>query len=230
MTVDLQVRESQAVAPRVPSATASVEAPVPVATETYVPRAPAGEAAAASPETSDRIAAVPRAPPAQPVGPAVPVTNESAANAGEQKQGGVRLALTDEVTVQVQLLSYEGGQLPNDTISVQGENYVYFQSPSLKRAAQPLTDAKPQYPAEKPLYLHGAVKLQLLIDEDGNLENTAVVCSNPTFEKSALASIEHMRFTPAQSLSGPVKSYMVVEFGYGRGYPCAPVPDLTPSK
>jgi TonB family protein len=128
------------------------------------------------------------------------------------------------------LLSYEADQNPSDTVLVQGKTYVYFKSPSLLRAAQPLDDTKPHYPARKPDYIHGAVQLRLLIDEAGKLERVVVLCSNPTFEKSALASIEHMRFTPAQSVSGPVPSYMVVEFGYGRGFPCTTVPDLSPSK
>ena len=220
-------------APRLPVATAPEEklAPVPVPDASFTPRAPAGESAVAyNPATSDPAAAVPRVPPAQPSGPALPANNESAANPGSQKQDGVRIALADEVAVRVQLLSFEAGQTPKDTITVQGKSYIYFKSPSLRRAAQPLDDVKPQYPAEKPGYLHGAVTLQLLIDEEGKLESVSVNCSNPTFEKSAIASIEHMRFSPAQTVSGPVKSYMVVEFGYGRGYPCASVIDLTPSK
>lgn len=195
-------------------------------------RAPATDAPAAiQPEPPKPTADNQRpAPPPQPAGAPVPPSQEATPNAASQPQGGVRLAALDEVSVRVQLLSYEGGQKPNDTVTVQGKNYTYFKSPTLRRAAQPLDDIKPHYPSQKPLYIHGAVMLQLLIDEAGKLEQANVICSNPDFEKSALASVEHLRFTPAMSVTGPVKSYMVVEFGYGRGYPCAPVPDLTPSK
>ena len=137
----------------------------------------------------------------------------------------MRLATADEVTVRVHLLSYEGNQKPKETEVIQGKTYTYFKAPGLLRTAQPQEDAKPHYPAEKPEYIHGAVMLKLLIDEQGAVEQVIVMCSNPKFEKSAISSIENMRFTPAQNSSGPVKSYMVVEFGYGRGYPCAPVPD-----
>jgi hypothetical protein len=34
-----------------------------------------------------------------------------------------------------------------------------------------------------------------------------------------------MKFVPAQSKNGPTKSYMWVELAYGRGFPCAAVPD-----
>lgn len=231
LTVNLPVRESPERALPLQVATAPAESPAPEPAPTYTPRAPAGETTAPSnPEPPNPTAALPRVPPSQPAGNPAAVTNETAANPGAQKQEGVRAALPEEVSVRVQLLTFEAGQTPKDTITVQGKTYVFFKSPSLRRPAQPLEDTRPQYPAEKPLYLHGAVVLQLLIDEEGKLENTAVVCSNPTFEKSAIASIEHMRFTPAQAVSGPVKSYMIVEFGYGRGFPCAPVPDLTPSK
>jgi TonB family protein len=73
-------------------------------------------------------------------------------------------------------------------------------------------------------YPHGAVMLLLFIDQEGKLENTSVVCANPAFEESALASIRDMRFSPAWDANGPVKSYMVVEFSYGTGAPCGPLP------
>ena len=169
------------------------------------------------------------------VPPQSPVTapksnNESAPNIANLPQTGVRLAVADEVGVRVHLLSYEGNQKPKDSEVIDGRTYIYFKAPGLKRTTQPREDARPHYPSEKPDYIHGAVILKLLIDEEGRLEQSIVVCSNPTFEKSAIASIENMRFTPAQNASGPVKSYMVVEFSYGRGFPCATVPDLSPSK
>lgn len=231
LTVDLAPRDTPSAAPRIPLATAPQEAPAPAVLEPAMTHAPVSDAPSAAPTTEAKpVEALKPDPPAQPAGKPVPPGPEATSNAASQPQGGVRIAVLDEVSVRVHLFSYEGGQKPNDTVLVQGKSYVYFKSPSLRRATQPLDDIKPHYPAQKPLYIHGGVKLQLLIDEEGKLEQAIVMCSNPDFEKSALASVEHLRFTPAQALTGPVKSYMVVEFGYGRGFPCAPVPDLTPSK
>lgn len=226
LTVDLPARNSPLTAPPFALATTPLEAPsvavtsapTQVAQIDVVPAAPNIEPA----ESNNVFRNV---PPPQPNGHPLTGNNQSSPNSGKQTTDGVRLALLDEVSVRVHLLNYEGGQKPKDSIEIQGKTYRYFKAPSLKQAAKPIEDAKPHYPAQKPEYLNGAVILQLLIDEDGNLEQVVVVCSNPKFEKSAVASIEKMRFLPAQNANGPVKSYMVVEFGYGRGYPCAPVPD-----
>jgi hypothetical protein len=43
--------------------------------------------------------------------------------------------------------------------------------------------------------------------------------------KSALESVQGLKFQPAVAKEGPVKSYMLLEFGYGRGYPCGRIPD-----
>jgi hypothetical protein len=214
--------------PRVAPPPAAAQAVAPASAEPPVTRAAASEPPApapAKPAESTRFD-----PPLQPAGPPAAPTNDATPSAAPLPQGGVRLAALDEVRVRVYLLSYEGGHKPEDTLTIQGRHYTYFKSPSLRRALQPLDDIKPHYPTPKPNYVHGAVKLQLLINEAGELEQANVICSNPDFEKSALASVEHLRFTPAQTATGPVKSFMVVEFGYGRGYPCAPVPDLSPSK
>ena len=71
----------------------------------------------------------------------------------------------------------------------------------------------------------GAVLLQLLINERGGLDHVDVVCAAPAFEQSAVESMRGMKFRPARDKHGPVKSYMWVEIAYGRGYPCASVPD-----
>jgi hypothetical protein len=232
LTVDLPARDSPLMAPPVALASAPETAPAAPIAPPAMPGAEVGPTPAApnteSPATRDVVRS---APPPQPTGNPTAGGNDPSPNpAAAQNKGGVRLALPEEVSVHVHLLSYEAGNMPADTLDIQGKTYVYFKSPGLRQAAKPLEDAKPHYPENKPEYVHGAVMLQLLIDEEGKLEQTIVMCANPTFEKSALTSIQHMRFTPAQSVTGPVKSYMVVEFGYGRGYPCAPVPDLSPSK
>ncbi len=226
LTVDLPARDSPLTAPPVALATAPEAAPSAPVTTAETTVAPVGALPAApNTEPTESSKVYRSVPTPQPKGHPLSGDNNSSPNPGTQTKGGVRLALPDEVSVRVHLLNYEGGQKPRDSIEIQGKTYRYFKSPSLKQAAQPLEDAKPHYPAQKPEYLNGAVILQLLIDEEGNLEQVVTVCANPKFEKSAVASIEKMRFLPAQGASGPVKSYMVVEFGYGRGYPCAPVPD-----
>jgi hypothetical protein len=214
------------IAPPVPLVTAADTAPVVPDTPPAMPSAQVGPMPAAPNTESSTSREVFRStPPPQPPGNPITGGNEPSPNPAPQKKGGIRLALPDEVNVRVHLLSYEAGNTPVDTLSIQGKTYSYFKSPGLRQTAQPLEDVKPHYPENKPEYVHGAVMLQLLIDEEGNLEQAIVMCANPTFTKSALTSIQHMRFKPAQSVTGPVKSYMVVEFGYGRGYPCARVPD-----
>lgn len=231
LTVDLPPSDTPHISPRRPVATATVEKPVQESHEPSSTRAPTSDAPSAA--LAERLRLTERTHldlPTQPTGtPAMP-SADAAPRVAIQPQAGVRVAAVDEVTVRVHLLSYAGEQKPTDTILVQGASYVYFRSPGLRRPTQPLDDIKPHYPAQKPAYIHGAVMLQLLIDEAGQLEQAIVVCSNPDFEKSALASVENLRFKPAETVAGPIKSYMVVEFSYGRGFPCASVPDLTPSK
>lgn len=231
LTVDLVARDVPPATPRVTLSTAPPNTPVQPNAEPALPRSPASETSLALPAAPAVPVETARPEPAaQPAGKPVPPRADNTPNAGTQPQTGVRLAIPDEVSVLVQLLSFEGGQKPKDTLQIENRTYTYFKSPGLRRAAQPLEDIKPHYPAQKPAYLHGAVVLQLLIDEEGRVERANVMCSNPDFETSALASVEHLRFAPALAVIGPVKSYMVVEFGYGRGYPCAPVPDLSPSR
>lgn len=231
LSVDLIAREAPPAAPRFTLAEALPSAPAQAETAPTLHRVPLSDAppavAAANPAPVEKPRHEPLPLPAgEPTAPAA----QPAPNPALQQQDGLRLAVPDEVSVRVQLLSYEGGAKPQDTVEVLGKTYTYFKAPVLRRAARPLDDIQVQYPAQKPSYPHGAVKLQLLIDEEGKLEQANVMCSNPDFEKSALASVAHLRFNPAQAVTGPVKSFMVVEFGYGRGFPCAPVPDLTPSR
>jgi len=103
--------------------------------------------------------------------------------------------------------------------------YVHFKSPQLKSPARPLQDPRLRYPTGEFAQKNGAVVLQLLIDEQGGLVRTDVVCAAPPFMKSALESVQELKFQPAVAREGPVKSYMLVEFGYGRGYPCGRIPD-----
>jgi TonB family protein len=135
-----------------------------------------------------------------------------------------RSAPSRQVSVHVFLLS-DQQRNPDEFIEANGVRYIHFSSPRLAAPARPLAEPKPRYPGGKLSQQHGAVILQLLINEQGTLDQVAVVCSAPPFEKSARDSLKGMKFTPARGKDGPVKSYMLVEFGYGRGFPCARLPD-----
>ena len=147
-----------------------------------------------------------------------------AATAG--KEAPSRPARPQEVRVRVLLLSDKMRKdNPDEYLEVEGVRYVHFKSPNLKSPARPLTDPGLRYPTGAFAQKSGAVILQLLIDEEGALARTDVVCAAPPFEKSALESVRGLKFQPAVAREGPVKSYMWVEFGYGKGYPCGRIPN-----
>jgi hypothetical protein len=138
---------------------------------------------------------------------------------------GSRSPQSRAVTVQVLLLADNLSPNPDEYIEVNGRRYIYFNSPRLAAPARPLSEPKPRFPAGELPQQHGAVILQLMISERGELEQVFVVCSAPPFEKSAVDSVKGMRFRPARGPTGPVKSYLLAEFGYGRGFPCAAIRD-----
>jgi len=147
------------------------------------------------------------------------------AQAAPAKESETRPARRQEVRVRVLLLSEKLKNNPEEYIEVGGMRYIHFRSPRLKSPARPLGDPKLRYPAGRIEHRNGAVLLQLLINEHGWLAQADVVCAAPQFEKSALESVQGLKFQPAIAREGPVKSYMLVEFGYGKGYPCARIPD-----
>jgi TonB family protein len=133
-------------------------------------------------------------------------------------------ANSKKIAVNVFLLSGQPKN-PDEFLESRGSRYTYFNSRRLVTQPRPLAEPKPQYPAGKKAERGGAVLLQLLINERGGIDHVDVVCSAPTFEQSALDSMRGMKFRPARDKHGPVTSYMWVEIAYGRGYPCASVPD-----
>ena len=114
---------------------------------------------------------------------------------------------------------------PAEYVEVDGERYVHFRSRQLKSPARPLGDPGLRYPTGILVQKNGAVVVQLLIDEHGELVRSDIVCAAPAFARSALESVQGLRFQPAVAREGPVKSYMLVEFGYGKGYPCGRIPN-----
>jgi len=151
---------------------------------------------------------------------AVPLTQA----ATTRKEAETRPARRQEVRVRVLLLSEKLKDNPEEYIEVGGARYIHFKSPQLKSPARPLNDPGLRYPTGKLEQRSGAVILQLLINEYGWVAQADVVCAAPPFVKSALESVEGLRFQPAVAREGPVKSYMLVEFGYGKGYPCGRIP------
>jgi len=135
-----------------------------------------------------------------------------------------RPARRQEVRVRVLLLSEKLKDNPDEYIEVGGLRYIHFKSPRLKSPARPLEDPDLRYPLGDLKRKDGAVILQLLIDEKGGLTQADLVCAARGFERSALESVKGLKFQPAIAREGPVKSYMLVEFAYGRGFPCIPAP------
>jgi outer membrane biosynthesis protein TonB len=140
-----------------------------------------------------------------------------------QAKGKTPPAESRQVNVNVLMLSDKVANNPDEFHEARGLRYIYFNSPRLAAPARPLLEPKPLFPTEKLDRQDGAVILQLLIDEEGNQE-ASVVCAARGFENSALESVKELKFQPARDKNGPVRSYMLVEFGYGRGFPCIPAP------
>jgi outer membrane biosynthesis protein TonB len=143
-----------------------------------------------------------------------------------KKEAPTRPARPQEVRMRVLLLSEKPRKNdPDEYVEVEGVRYIHFRSPNLKSPARPLAEPKLRYPAGELAQKNGAVIVQLLIDEDGRVMRSDAVCAAPPFEKSALESVQGLKFQPAVAREGPVKSHMLVEFGYGRGYPCGRIPE-----
>jgi outer membrane biosynthesis protein TonB len=136
-----------------------------------------------------------------------------------------RLARPQEVRVRVLLLSSKPRKDdPDEYVEVDGVRYIHFRSPNLKSPARPLNEPRLLYPANELVHKNGAVIVQLLIDAEGTVTRIDAVCAAPPFERSALESVQGLKFQPAVAREGPVKSYMLIEFGYGKGYPCGRTP------
>src|SRR5262245_44953624 len=141
-----------------------------------------------------------------------------------QRDPGTRPARPAEVRVRVLLLAEGMKDNPEEYVTVDGVRYIHFRSSRLASPAKPLGDPQLRYPLGELERKDGAVILQLLIDEKGNLTRSDVVCAARGFSRSASESVRGLKFKPAVAKEGPVKSYMYVEFGYGRGFPCIPAP------
>ena len=88
----------------------------------------------------------------------------------------------------------------------------YASASKLDLGPKPLSDINPDYPARAGQQ-QGLVVLRLLINEQGVVDNVAVVRSAPTgyFEESALEAFGKALFSPGKFLGVSVKSQITVE-------------------
>ena len=105
----------------------------------------------------------------------------------------------------------------------------YLMGARLDPGPQPIGDIEPEYPDSGHLR-EGTVVLRVLIDEDGHVDNVAVVRATPkgAFEDAAVAAFTKALFSPGRVAGVPVKSQITVEVQFmpinrgarisGRGY------------
>jgi periplasmic protein TonB len=88
----------------------------------------------------------------------------------------------------------------------------YQLSGLLDPGPQPLDEITPEYPPRAGQQ-SGVVVLRLLVNEQGGVDNVAVVRSEPRgfFEESALEAYGRARFAPGRLLGLPVKSQLLIE-------------------
>jgi TonB family protein len=118
----------------------------------------------------------------------------------------------------------ERGQERTETTSASANEPAKFEKPSLAAAPdyafgarldpgpRPLEDIEPDYP--DPVHLReGTVVLRVLISDTGNVDDVAVVRSQPrgVFEAAAVEAFAKARFAPGMAAGTPVKSQITVE-------------------
>ena len=92
---------------------------------------------------------------------------------------------------------------------------AYLFGSRLDPGPQPLHDIEPVFPAEAGQQ-EGTVVLRLLIGESGNVDDVAVVRSEPkgVFESAALAAFGAARFSPGRVFGVAVKSQVTIEVSF----------------
>lgn len=101
------------------------------------------------------------------------------------------------------------GSAPSETLPAAPQ---YRSAGSLDPGPKPLSDINPDYPARAGQQ-QGVVVLRLLINEQGVVDNVAVVRAAPAgyFEESALEAFGKALFSPGKLLGIAVKSQITVE-------------------
>jgi len=103
----------------------------------------------------------------------------------------------------------------------------YFLASELQQQPVPLQSVEPQAPAESGTR-EGYVRLRVLINERGDVDEVSVVHAEPAgvYEKSAIAAFANAKFSPGVRFGAAVKSQLLVEVQFrlenrpvsGRGY------------
>ena len=74
---------------------------------------------------------------------------------------------------------------------------------------------KPEYPAlARPIRLQGAVTVQILIDEDGNVVSAKVVSGHPILSPAAVKAAMRSRFHPTKLSGQPVKVSGLITYNF----------------
>jgi len=81
--------------------------------------------------------------------------------------------------------------------------------------AAAVSKAAPEYsPIAKQLRLAGAVEMEVIIGEDGSVEDIKTVSGNPVLAKSATAALKKWKFTPFKADGQPVKAISTIAFNF----------------
>jgi protein TonB len=73
----------------------------------------------------------------------------------------------------------------------------------------------PAYPAiAKQLKVEGSVEVQVLIGEEGKVEDATAVSGNPILTKSAIETVKQWKFTPFKAGGKTVKAQAVLSFNF----------------
>lgn len=106
--------------------------------------------------------------------------------------------------------------LPSNSGSVFAEKY--YEVHELNTAPKPLARITPLFPQEAlESGLAGAVRLEMFIDEKGEVESLRVLDSTAPgiFDQAAIDAFEHQKFKPGIKDNAPVKAHLklVIKFG-----------------
>lgn len=75
--------------------------------------------------------------------------------------------------------------------------------------------APPEYsPIAKQLRLSGVVEMEVIIAEDGNVEEVKTLSGNPVLARSAVAALKKWKFTPFKADGQPVKAVSTIAFNF----------------
>ena len=100
-----------------------------------------------------------------------------------------------------------------------GERAQYLIAAEVDEAAQPMREVQLNYPAHAVAHdLEGQVRLQLWIDETGQVRHLEVLEASPPgiFDEAAMNAFRLVPFAPAKRAGLPVKSQVSIRVDFGR--------------